>query len=225
MSGKPDHALKEILLPALQPCEHFKGACSGFCVWDPSIGQIPRAFGGGHSDPSKIRLVIVTAEPGRPTDGESYSGSPGEMFDQHVRLLEQIFRDDSRRLNGKPAPFHKNLKFLLELCWGPVSWEEIFKRTWFTNSVICSLPQGKREFPIRIRDRCGETFLRPQIDLCKNAFVLALGRPARERMARLNIRMDATAQHPSARPNTKPKESWKGAAEIFRSWLKKNHSS
>jgi hypothetical protein len=37
--------------------------------------------------------------------------------------------------------------------------------------------------------------------------------------------VDSCAQHPAARPNTQPKESWKKAAQAFHSWLGRHGST
>jgi hypothetical protein len=64
--------------------------------------------------------------------------------------------------------------------------------------------------------------LTPQIDLPENAFVLALGGKAQQRLKRNGVRVDFCAHHPAAWPKYHPEESWKEAAQAFHSWLKRH---
>ena len=70
----PCQELLDILAPALSPCKNFGGVCRGIAVWDPLSGHIPRGFGGANGRARSVKLILVTAEPGPPGDGEIYSG-------------------------------------------------------------------------------------------------------------------------------------------------------
>jgi hypothetical protein len=86
LDREPFRALTEVLLPAYHPCIGFEPTCRGECLWSPDKGHIPRGFHGGNAE--TIRLVLVTAEPGDPADGESYQGSPAEMLRARVQRTE-----------------------------------------------------------------------------------------------------------------------------------------
>lgn len=159
------------------------------------------------SSPLDVRLILVTAEPGDPADGDSYSGSPVEMLSSSVKSFYKYMEADSLRRNGRGSPFHRNLKDILDLCWPGLSLREQLHVTWYTNAVLCSALVSGGKVPKIIEDTCVTTYLAKQLDLLPQAFILALGGKAERRLKRNGIRVNYCAQHPSARLNTKPRES------------------
>jgi hypothetical protein len=214
-----DNQLFDVLRPTFAPCPNFALACSGYCRWVPQSGHVPRGFGGAVGAISDIRLALVTAEPGDPADGESYSGSPDQMFHESMSMFTRSLDEDGLRRGGQTAPFHKNLRKILDLCWPQDSFEDQLRKTWFTNAVLCSALVSGGSVPRAIEDTCVSAYLARQIDLLENAFVLTLGGKAEHRLQRNGVRVDFGAQHPSARPNTRPDESWVKAASAFHAWL------
>lgn len=215
--------LVSALLPALDPCRsHVDGPCRSLMKWDPSSGHMPRGFGGANAKHlSAVRLMIVTAEPGDPADGESYVGPAHDMLRQHIGFFEQSLRSNSLRRDGRGAPYHKNLLTILALCWQDASIDEQLERTWLTNSVLCSAEVSGGNVPRPVEMACAQNYLKRQVELLPQAFVLALGESkARNRLIRAGVRCDAWAQHPSARPNTNPAASWASAAAAFHAWLR-----
>lgn len=212
-------ALSEALLPAQAPCPHFRGCCRDVCKWKPKSGFIPRGFGGATGSLSDVRLVLVTAEPGDPADGESYEGSPSEMVRGHLTWFRGLLEGDLLRRGGRPAPFHRNLRCILDLCWPEQFLQQQLEQTWFTNAVLCSLPKPRTTFPRDVEEACVRTHLQVQLALIPHAYVLALGDKAQKRLQRHGVRVDGRAQHPSARPNTDPEKSWEAAADKFHAWL------
>lgn len=213
--------LREIFEPAYGPCVHFSGICSGTCVWCPESRLVPRGFGGATARLDMVRLVIVTSEPGNPGRDEYYGGSAGQILstvlcNHRKHLIEGVRRDSGS------DPYNQNLRKILDLCWRPdlSTIEEQLERTWITNSVKCSAPKPGDKFPEEIEEVCIETYLRKELALFANAFVLALGEDkAARRLNNCGICIDAVAHHPSARPKDNPEATWRLAAEIFREWL------
>jgi hypothetical protein len=216
---KPKNPLFDILRPAYKPCPNFKTACKGYCQWIRRKGHVPRAFGGATGAISDIRLILVTAEPGDPADGEVYSGSPDKMLHHSMSVFTMFLRENNLRRNGKPALFHENMRTILKLCWPGDSLEDQLRKTWVTPSVLCSALASGNPIPSLIENTCVSTYLAPQINLLENAFVLALGGKARQRLKRNGVRVDSHAHHPSARPVDQPETSWRKSAKAFRSWL------
>jgi hypothetical protein len=210
------------LRPAYEPCPNFKKACKDYCLWIPQDGHVPRAFGGATGAISDIRLILVTAEPGDPADGEKYHGSPDEMLHASMSMLIKCLREDNLRRNGKAARFHKNLRKILDLCWPGDSLEDQLRKTWITPAVLCSAEKSTGVVPRKIENTCVSTYLVPQINLLENAFVIALGGKARDRLNRNRVRKNFDSYHPSLMPKDQPKgeESWKQAAQAFQRWLK-----
>jgi hypothetical protein len=213
-------------MPAMAPCAGFQGACKGQCTWEPDKGHIPRGFGGATGALDEVRLVLVTAEPNGPGDGESgYSGDVETFVEQTAVFTATLIRDDSLRRKGKKAPFHRNLRRILDLCWPNLPFEEQLKRTWVTDAVLCTAKKVSRHGAIdrRVEDECVKRYLAPQIESLPRAFVIALGGKAEMRMERHGVRFDATAQHPSAKETdqnkTRRETSWQEASEKFRNWF------
>lgn len=211
--------LREILTPAMAPCASFEGVCKGHCKWQPKDGHIPRGFCGGTGAVAEVRLVLVTAEPGPPADGESYSGDAQRFIEQTAGFAATYLRDDSLRRNGRPAPYHRNLQRILDLCWPGLPSEERLRRTWITDAVLCTAKKSPRgEIDPQVEAECGKRYLVPQIAALPHAFVIALGGDAERRMRQQGIKFHSTAQHPSAW-GTNPETSWERAAKQFRNWL------
>ena len=212
------HPLHATLLPALAPCPNFQGVCRS-CKWCPKNGYIPRGFGGGYGTLDQIWLVIVTAEPGDPGSGESYSGTAEEMLNARLYLFKKFIQTDALARNGRKAPFHRNLRSILDLCWPGMSLDRQLASTWITNAVLCSARKSGGTVSRKIENACVSTYLKRQLQLLPNAYVLALGGKARERLKRGDVNVHGCAQHPSARQNTSPTQSWEKAAKDFREWL------
>jgi hypothetical protein len=96
--------MRDVLLPALAPCSHLEGNCKNYCRWEADKGHIPRGFGGGMASPDDIRLILVTAEPGDPADGDCYSGSPSDMLSSTVAAFYEYMLADSLRREGRGSP-------------------------------------------------------------------------------------------------------------------------
>ncbi|HEY1727120.1 MAG TPA: hypothetical protein VGG22_01920 [Candidatus Baltobacteraceae bacterium] len=123
--------------------------------------------------------MIVTAEPGEPSDGESYSGALDDLM-----TASQEFPQESTQI--------------LDVCWPNSTMDVQLRKTWITAAVLCSARISGKSIPLRIENACGEMYLAPQ-----------LRSP------------DFVAQHPSARPVTRPQDSWNEAGHAFQAWLRR----
>lgn len=210
-------SLVNVLLPALAPCRHLEGACRNFAAWNPACGDMPRGFGGANGCCEAVRLVLVTAEPGSPGDSESYGGAPAAMLTDHLRFFEHTLRHDALRRAGRGAPFHRNLRVILDLCWPVMSLDQQLAVSWITNAVKCTPSRGKIG---NASSTCVSSYAAREIGALPHAYVIALGHAANRRLKAAGVRVDQFGQHPSARPNTNPRRSWKIAASEFRRWLR-----
>ena len=212
----PAHALLDILEPAYRPCAHFEGACAGACVWDPARGLVPCAFGGATGSLDEVRLIIVTAEPGDPSDAAGYRGTPADMVRNSLRIFHEAMENGGIERRGRPTPFHRNMRRILDAFWPDEPLVAQLRKTWTTNAVLCPAEVSGGAHPPRVRRTCVDTYLAPQLNLFPNAFVLALGVKARGRMRAAGIRFDAAGLHPSARRSDKEKTaSWEAAARQY----------
>lgn len=217
-NAMPNDTLVNLLLPALGPCQGFYKGCQQHVSWNPLNGHIPRGYIGGTGTIEELRLILVSAEPGDPADGETYRGSPRDMVSRYSALAYAALGTLNLRRNGRPAPFHRNLRFLVNLCWPQMTFAEQMRRTWITPAMLCSAPVSGGSVPKGVAASCAASYLRPQIDAIPKAFVIALGLKAAERLRISGCRCDFVAQHPSARPNTNPVASWRAAADAFNAW-------
>lgn len=210
-------ALLDILEPAYRPCAHFAEACAGACVWEPSRGLVPCAFGGATGALDEVRLVIVTAEPGDPPDSTGYIGTPQDMVGNSLRIFHEAMRNGGIDRAGRPTPFHRNMRRILDTFWPNDGLDAQLRKTWTTNAVLCPAEVSGGKHLARVEKACTETYLARQLDLFLNAFVLALGGKARDRIRAAGLRCDAVGLHPSARTSDADKTaSWQTAARMFR---------
>ena len=118
--------------------------------------------------------------------------------------------------SGRPTPFHRNMRRILDCFFPGESLEEQLKKTWTTNAVLCPAQISGGPHLARVEAACASTYLAPQLALLSHAFVLALGNKARDRLIAASIRFDAVGRHPSARvPDTDKRASWLDAATQF----------
>lgn len=213
----PDFDLLTIVRPALAPCIELVGSCAGAVRYEPSTGHIPRGWIGGIGTFDAIRLVLVTAEPGDPGAGENYPDDAEAALIAYSTFARNAIETDSLRRNGRPAPFHKNLRRILDAFWPGTSLDEQLMRTLIIPAVLCSAAVSGGNVPSIVERTCGERYLMQIIDALPNATVVALGGKAEKRLRDLGRPAHLAAQHPSARPNTKPDQSWNEAAAVFHS--------
>ena len=223
-----DERLLTILKSAYTPCTHFSGNSKETCRWRLESGWVPSGFGGARGKLSDVKLVIVAAEPGGPVDNANYEGEPIDMVKNSIRNFDEAMDNKSVSRNQRRVPaFHSNLAEILKLFWKDLDIDEIFRRTWYTNSVLCPYPSKK--FGVRkskhikiVENTCVNDYLKPQLKLFNKPFVLALGAKARERMNQNNLEFHAEAYHPSY-PISKIKkhQCWEAAASEFLNFLSK----
>lgn len=194
--------LLDVIRPAYAPCEHFRGVCRQM-RWSPTKGHVPRGFCGALGTAIEVQLVLVTAEPGDPLPGEVHSG------------IQSTVAYSLRGLREGVTPFHRNICLILDLCFPNQSLDEQLRRTWRTNSVLCSAMEECGPVPRAVESACMRRYLAPQLALIPHALVAALGGKAQKRLAREGIAF-FPALHPSSRKSNAEKHaSWRAlAAEL-----------
>ena len=225
-----DIKLLNILKSAYAPCKHINGKCAETCRWKPEIGLVPSGFGGARGNLSDVKLVIVAAEPGEPVDNANYNDNPIGMVKNSIRIFDEAMVDKFVTRGQKKIPnFHRSLTEILNFFWNDLDKEEIYRRTWYTNTILCPFLKGEhgvhRSRHLKIVGKnCIKKYLKSQLDLFEKAFVLALGSKARDRMYQNNIDFDVHVYHPSY-PISKIKkhQCWKAAASKFHEFLGNNN--
>nr|CUV31747.1 conserved protein of unknown function [Ralstonia solanacearum] len=211
---QPSPIILSLLRPAYEPCGGFSGGCRKAAEWNPAAGHVPRGFCGATARAEDVRLVLVCAEQGDPHVSESHAGdgSPeGRLASVNIYAWECF-------ATGKDL-FHRNVKDLLDLCWPGSSFEAHMRKTWITDSVLCSAPKECGPVPGIMEEECAARFLVPQLSQFPDALVVALGRKAERRIRRAGIKGFEYA-YSVAPPgcNLAPaRASWKKIAALVRS--------
>lgn len=178
----PAPAVLSLLGSAYEPCAGFSNGCQ-FAVWNPAGGHVPRGFCGAIASEEVVRLVLVCAEPGDPHDSESHEsdGSPAGYLASANSYAWECFA------TGKDL-FHRNVRTLLDLCWPDSTFEDQMRKTWITDSVLCSAPKECGPVQRSMEQECATRFLVPQLGQFPEAVVIALGRKAERRLRRAGIK-------------------------------------
>ena len=211
MRYTPSRRLRNILRPAFKPCEGFKGDCRGVATWRPRCGYVPRGFIGALGRLKEIKVVILLSEPGNPHPTESYRGS---------KKLRHTCEYTFKAIEGGTDRFHRRLGDLLNLLFPDLPLEDQLRKTWVTQTYLCSAPMESGRVPRAAEDECAERYLSEQLDLLSGRPVLALGVGKAQRRAErviADVENLIPALHPSARKsNAKFQRSYETAAKLAR---------
>ena len=213
MNYTPAQELVKILRPAYRPCPSFKGACKDIATWEPSVGHVPRGFIGALGRLSEIKVVILVSEPGDPHySRETYRGQ---------NKLEQTCEYTFKVLNEGTDPFHKRLKYLLDLLFPGLPLNRQLRKVWITQTYLCSAPSESCPVPRAAEKECAARYLSKQLKLLRGRPVIALGCSKAHRRAKPvipNPRCLKIAWHPSARKSKADfEQSYNEAAEWAKS--------
>lgn len=210
----PCKEMRGVLLAAYEPCPSFKGDCVTM-RWQPDRGHVPRGFCGALGKPQGVGLVLIVAEPGDPHGGESYSAktTAEELLSKTTQYAYQCYE------SGKDL-FHRNVRYILDLFWPGMTFSEQMRRTWITESVLCSAKMEGGSVPEQASQSCVDRYLRPQLRILNDCSILALGRKAERRTSGMPNVTPVAAAAPPGCNRRGAKESWIKAADEFRKRMK-----
>jgi hypothetical protein len=176
--------------------------------WIPERGHVPRGSCGGSGDLSDIELVLIVAEPGDPHEREAYSATmePAELF----AIVSQYVYDCYE--SGKDQ-FHRNIRRILDQCWPGLPFIEQMRRTWITESTLCSAVVEGGRMPPTVNRFCVDSYLAFQLTLLPHAVIAAVGGKARDRIR--HLKRDFISVAAAAPPGCNfrgAKESWEQIA-------------
>lgn len=208
----PTPIVLALLRSAYDPCVGFAGACAS-ARWNPAGRHVPRGFCGAVGEPEDVRSVLVCAEPGDPHASESDvdDRTPAGRLSSVSKYAWECFA------HGKDQ-FHRNVRELLDLCWPTLTFEKQMRKTWITDSVLCSALKECGPVERRMERECATRYLVPQLRQFRGAIVVALGRKAQERLHRASI-SDAEYAYSVAPPGCSQKParaSWEKIANLVR---------
>jgi uracil-DNA glycosylase len=177
--------------------------------WAPDQGHVPRGFCGATGALEEVQLVLVVAEPGDPQPVERYAAGPEACLDAAYGYAYEALR------TGLDV-FHRNLRRVLDLCWPATSFEEQLRRTWITESVLCSALVECGPVASGPERACRTRYLEAQLALLPHAVVVALGAKAQHRLRGLPGVLSASAVAPPGCNHPRARASWAAVAELVR---------
>ncbi len=179
--------------------------------WYPEKGHVPRGFCGALGKLKDVKLVLIVAEPGKPHTGESYllSANSDELIAATTNYSFQCYE------RGKDQ-IHRNMRYILDLFFPNMRFEQQMVHTWITESVLCSAKQEGESVPSASWRQCVKKYLSLQIEIIDPLMVLALGAKARDRTRGIDNITTVGAAAPPGCNFKGVKESWLEAAHEFR---------
>lgn len=212
----PNIELLDILEPAYSPCPSFFGACEKTATWRPRLGHVPRGFLGATGSVGDIELVLLIAEPGDPYENSAYDPSrAAESF------IAQAVDETYQCFDDKKDFFHRNIRSILELYFRDLDFDDQLRRTWITETYLCSAPEEGGSVPAAAEKACGETYLKAQLELLAKRPIIALGDKAKKRVNRLKSKIRglesrlfyASAASPPESNKPRAVASWEAAVK------------
>ena len=216
MTYTPTKELIDVLLQSYSPCPGFASTCEGIAKWSPQRGHVPRGFVGALSSLEEVEVVLIVAEPGDP-----YGSDPISPRLSSEGMLTQTCKDTFEHYRDGVDPFHRNMRFLLDLIFPNTRFDDQLRKTWITESYLCSAPQEGGNVPARAWRGCAERYLAQQLSLFEGLPVIALGGKAQQRAKR--YAPDLIVAYAIAPPgsNQRPaRPSWEAAAARAREMIK-----
>lgn len=154
-------------------------------TWAPEQGFIPRGYFGALGSIEEVELILITAEPGDPYPRQQYSYKT-----QAMDVMDKLCKETYEYISQPPDQFHRNLRKLLDICWPRLNFHEQMKKTWITDSVMCSAVNEGASVPKDICLLCGNSYLKKQLSLMQNKKIIVLGGKATKRLKWLDIKYD-----------------------------------
>lgn len=210
----PNEKLVEILRPAYRCCS-FDDACRGTATWKPNFGYVPRGFVGASGSLDEVKVIILSDRPGSPFSQEQYS-APNE--------LEQTIDFTFQCLSNRTPPFHENLGYLLDRIFPNEGLEDQLKKTWVTNSYLCSFPEYVDDAPSKAWHECADRYLSSQLAILPGRPVIALGTTVGKRARRAGVDKNLLYEAHALRQRSPSRErnarrTWEEAARWARDVL------
>jgi hypothetical protein len=203
--------LKDLLLPAYGPCPAFDSVCSDM-RWSPAEGHVPRGFSGATGELREVELVLVCAEPGDPHTGERHDAGTTEEW-----YLRSTSSYSYKCLREGTDLFHRNIRLILKLCWPELEIGPQLRKTWITDSVLCSAKTEGGKVSGAIEQECRRRYLERQLAAMPWALVVALGGKAYERLKGIPGVLKAISAAPPGCNYRQARPSWEQVARTVRS--------
>ncbi|MFA6637030.1 MAG: hypothetical protein WCV56_08040 [Candidatus Omnitrophota bacterium] len=190
--------IRNILSASYGPCPGFAAECEGEMRWAPRKGHAPRGFCGAEGSLEDIEVIFVFAEPGDPLGEENHP-----TIDDAISCARKFFKTGIDVM-------HKNVRFVMDLLWPGMSFDEQMKKCLFTDSVLCSAPVERGRISSQVEQACVKRYFVPLLELVPQAKVIAFGNKAQNRLASGGFTNYIPAKAVAPPEGNKPqaRESW-----------------
>ncbi|KAB0496754.1 hypothetical protein EIY72_11315 [Pseudomonas vancouverensis] len=112
---------------------------------------------------------------------------------------------------------HRNVRTILDLCFPDEPFDDQLRKTWMTESLLCSAPEEGKSVKSTAWRACSSCYLKPQLDLLSKAFIVALGLKAQQRLRSVGLTFFAAgAASPPGCNLPSTRDSWLKAAMALR---------
>ena len=169
----------DVIARAYEPCIEFERACAGLARWSPSTGHVPRGYTGAESGIDEVVLVILVAEPGDPRD------DPPLSVPDPIHIASTVLQHTRDCFATRRDSFHSNVRYILDLVFPRLRFQDQLAKTWFTNTYLCSAPTEGGRVPADSEFACADRYLRGMLEQLPGRPILALGGKAQRRLRRL----------------------------------------
>jgi hypothetical protein len=131
-------------------------------------------------------------------------------------MLASAYRHASGCLESGTDLFHRNLRRFLTLCWPGETLEEQLRKTWLTDTVLCSAAREGGSVPTVVKRECRARYLEAQLSMFPGAVIVALGKKAERRLTGIPGVVIAGSVAPPGCNRPEVRKSWVTAARAVR---------
>ena len=214
MNLLPADELIEILKPAYEPCKFFESCAEA--KWSPESGYLPRGYLGATGKISEVEVVFVLAEPGHPLEKYPKNVDALTHITNCVEVAYECYFHNTCQGTplGKNGIGHLNLRYVINMLWPNLSFDQQLRKVWITESRLCSIKDEIGKIKPKERYVCADNYLRKQLELLFHAEVISFGDKAHAMLDQLGAPYHkAWALYPPGANNPKAKESWRAAVD------------
>lgn len=114
-----------------------------------------------------------------------------------------------KRFAAAPSQHHKNIRYIIDGCFPHMPFTEQLKKVWVTEAILCSASTAiNSTHTPDTRKACRNNYLGKQLELFKNAIVVALGGKAYNQVKDIKGILKAYAVAPPGCNHKPAKPSW-----------------
>ena len=218
--AQPAAELIAVLKPAYGPCAEFGKSCKDAARWKPEQGYVPRGYLGATRSLDDVDVVLLINEPGEPICGDTFQA------DSDIpHFIGRASANTLQNYEDKTKPLHRNMRYILDLIFPKQSLAQQLRRTWVTETYLCSAPEPGAYVRTEPAKACAKHYLAPQLCLFPGRPVVAFGTKAQVRVKHIADLVPSLLErlivaHAAApRDYSRARQSWREAAQRARTLI------